>query len=149
MLSFKEKIAQIKEYRRLKHEHKVIVRNANDLFFAWVRTWRPIEKEYSLDAPLSIEESNEYFGLPGYSCIVRKVGNEKYRFGFLTHIDSKEFRCPNFSAREVCKNTACRFHHENQKFITAGGDLDKVLKEGKKIESELHYARMHMLGREK
>ena len=67
----------------------------------------------------------------------------------LTHIDAKEFRCPNFSGHEVCKNTTCRFNRENEKFITASDDLDKVLKEGKKIESELNHARMRMLGREK
>ena len=150
MSRLKEKIAQIKEYNRLKQERRIKGGIAMDAFLRWGRALRAIEKEYPLDQHLVIEDSPDKFGLWGkYPCRVSKTGNEKYRCGFLTHIDAMSFTCPNFSKDKVCEKCECMYNMANQEYVNASKDFDIISGEFNKIDLTLRSLRKSIFGRGK
>ena len=149
MFNLKQKFGQILECFRLHKEYKIVERQANEAFWTWVHTWRPITQEYDLKQHLDIEDSLAAFGKPGYPCMVEKTGNAVYKLKMLVKIDAKSFRCPNFSNNKVCPNCKCMYHAANQEYVKSHKILDDILANGAKIESVLNAARERAFGRQK
>lgn len=149
MFNLKQKFGQILEYFRLHKEYKIVERQANEVFWTWAHTWRPITQEYGLEQHLDIEDSLAAFGKPGYPCMVEKTGNAVYKLKMLVKIDAKSFRCPNFSNDKVCPNCKCMYHAANQEYVKCHKNLDDILANGAKIESVLNAARERAFGRQK
>jgi len=150
MLKLTEKFRQIQEYYRLKDDYKSKRVHAFEMFLAWARAVRAINREYPLSQLLPIENNPYAFGLPDYPCLVDKVGGDRYRFGILVGIDCvKNFVCPNFSKDKPCEKTACRYHHAHQEYVNANKDYNIAVREFDKAEALRNAARERAFGRKK
>ena len=145
----KEKIAQIREYNRLREDCITKSENAMSVLFRWARASRAIEKEYPLYQHLAIEDSPDKFGLwEQYPCVVYKIGNEKYSLGELVNMDAKVLTCPRFCKDKVCDKYECMYNAANQEYVTASKDFDIAMREFNRVYSLKVAARKRVFGRE-
>jgi len=151
----KQKIAQVKEYIRVKKKLKELDAAKDAVFKADIVASGNISISKDKQIP-EVEPRAEFWGSPDYPCVVihqhdwcSVCGNGK----FYGDIDTKIFYCPDNDVNEIgimvgpCKKVGdCMHKAKNQAAFAAKQDLDNCLTECDEIKAKVDEVRKQLFG---